>query len=124
MLNRRQRKAFSILSLVIAVAIVGILAQNYYSTDTPTGEPWAVYTTNRTRQVAALANFRLAQTQYLMQTEGRRPEINQLRAMLDSMSNMASGGRFFVDPSDQLRVTNQLETRKFSELYNSLPSTR
>lgn len=124
MMFRRQNRGFSILCLIIGIAIMGILMQNYFSADPTTGEPWAVSQTNRVRQVAAAANFRTAQTNYFMQTDGRRPEIQRLRTILDGMAPMANGGRFFVDANDNLRVTNQLETRKFSDYFKDLPAAR
>lgn len=121
---QRRNRGFTILSLLIGIAIIGILTQNYFSADPVTGQPWAVSQTNRVREVAAAANFRTAQTNYFMQTEGRRPSLDRLRTILDGMAHMANGGRFFVDANDNLRVTNQLDTRKFSDYYKELPAMR
>lgn len=122
---RRRRSGFSILSIIMVLAIIGILSQNYFSTDTPTGEEWTTYQQSRVRSAVTMANLRTAQSQYFMRTEGRQVPIDQLRPIMDDLSrSMGAGGRFFVvGQGQELMITTAVETRRFSEMMN-LPRTR
>jgi type II secretory pathway pseudopilin PulG len=122
---RRRRRGFTILSVLMALAIIGVLTQNYMGTDTPTGVPYAVYTTNRARAVVMASNLRTAQTQLFMATEGRMPPPDRLRVLLDDLSNrMGGGGRFFVDKDMNLFLTTTDTTVRFAEQYTALPRQR
>lgn len=101
----------------MALLIVGILTQNYLSTDVPGGKPFAVTVKDRARAAVASMNLRSAQTQWMINTEGRRYPINQLRTELDKLQNYGSGGRFFEDANGQLQNTLMLETPLFREKY-------
>ncbi|MCC5876402.1 MAG: hypothetical protein JJU11_09320 [Candidatus Sumerlaeia bacterium] len=117
---RRRNKGFSIISIIMVLAIIGILSQNYFSTDTPTGEAWVGYQQSRVQAAVQSANLGTARTQFFMQTEGRPQNINQLRPILDNLSrSMGGGGRYFVVGSSQdLKITTGIETRPFSDMMN------
>ncbi len=107
----------------MGVLIVGVLTQGYFAPSVPGGKPFMFSTTDRARTAVAAVNFRTAQTQFFSRTEGRRLEIGRLRQELDGLANMGAGGRFFVDQRQELRVTTNIETRKFSEAF-TLPRVR
>ena len=117
MRQRHSRGGFALLSVLMALAIVGILTGNFMGTDTPTGQPYAVYQQQRARAAVTMANTRTAQTQFFMATEGRRLQTEQLRQVLDGIStSMGQGGRFFTDPNQStIFLTTTDSTTKFHE---------
>ena len=72
---------------------------------------------NQTRAVVAQVNFRTAQTEFFMHTEGRQLPIAELRVELDKLAKFSQNGRFFVNQRQELEVTSGMETRKFSERF-------
>lgn len=122
--KRHPRRGFTLLSLLMVFVILAVLGGTYFSTDTPDGKPWVVTTTDRARTAAAAMNFRNAETTFMMRTEGRRLEINQLRQELGNLSQtMGSGGRFFTVDGYSLENTANLQTPKFSQQF-PLPRMR
>ncbi len=121
--KKPSRRAFTLLSLLMALVIVGILGQTYMGTVAPTGQNASFSPTNRARAAVAAINFRTAQTQWISRTGGNRLQIEQQRQELDKLAVMGSGGRFFIDPSQNLNVTTQIQTMKFSDQID-LPETR
>lgn len=121
MLTRRHRqRGFAFLSVLMALIIVAVLMGNYFSVDAPTGKMWVVSQTDRARDVVATVNFRTAETQYFMMTEGRQLPLPELRVTLDRIANLGSGGRFFVE-GQQLRNTRTLQTPLFRDQFNQKP---
>jgi hypothetical protein len=124
MIQRRSRRGFALLSVIMALAIIGVLTTNYMSADVPGGKPWAIVQQDRARAAVTAINTRTMQTQYFMATEGRRPPIDQLRVLLDGYSQSAGGGgRFFLDQNENLQNTSLLQTKSFREQSN-LPRFR
>jgi len=124
MIRRRGRRGFALLSMLMALAIIGVLTTNYMSADVPGGKPWAIVQQDRARAAVTAINTRTIQTQYFMATEGRRPPIDQLRTLLAGYSQSAGGGgRFFVDNTETLQNTTLLQTKQFREQTN-LPRFR
>jgi type II secretory pathway pseudopilin PulG len=124
MIRNNRRRGFSILCMLMALAIIGVLTSSYMGTDVPGGKPWAVTQQDRARSAVTAINTRTAQTQYFMATEGRRPDIERLRIMMNNMSQTSGmGGRYFIDHREELRNTLQLQTPTFRETVN-LPRTR
>lgn len=117
---RRRNKGFSIISIIMVLAIIGILSQNYFSTDTPTGEAWVGYQQSRVQAAVQSANLGTARTQFFMKTEGRPQNMDQLRPILNDLSrSMGGGGRFFVvGRSQELQITTALDTAPFSDMMN------
>jgi hypothetical protein len=124
MITNRNRRGFALLSMLLAVAIIGILTTNYFSADVPGGKPWAIVQQDRARSAVTAVNTRTANVEYMMATEGRRPDPQALRAMMDTMSQrMGGGGRFFVDHREQVNITTMMQTPRFREKAN-LPAWR
>ncbi len=114
----RARRGFFLLSMLMALAIIGILTTSYMTAPTPGGKPWAVTQTDRARAAVAAINFRTAQASWLSKTGGAPiRDVNRLRRELDSLAHMGGGGRFFVDGNQQLHVTTQLDTPLFRERF-------
>ncbi len=122
--RRRQQGGFTIIGVLIALAIVGILSQQYLSTDTPEGKMWVQSRMDKARSAVTLANTRQVQTQYAMWRMDGRLSTKDIAERFDSMSSSyGSGGRFFVGRNEQVYITTQMETERFSERYE-LPNVR
>lgn len=122
-LHPRANRGFALLAVIIALLIVGVLTQQYMAPDSPGGTTWSIQQRDRARSAVATANIRQAETQWIMRTEGRRPPVQQLRRELNDLAQYGSGGRFFLDHNDNLRVTNQLDTPRFADRFD-LPRYR
>jgi hypothetical protein len=121
--TRKNQRGYAIIGLVMVFLIIAILSQNYFTVDPATGKPWAVSQIDRARGAAAAMNFRTAQTQWIMKSEGRTPEINRLRDEMAKLStSMGSGGCYFVH-QNQLMITTQMTPTKFSSQF-PLPRIR
>lgn len=127
-LRRHQpsRRGFALLSVLMALAIISVLAQNYLSVEGPEGKTFAEYQQDRATVAVTAANLRTAQTQFFMDTDGRRLPPEQLRAVLDNLSQRMGGeGRYFMDQNMVLNITTMVETRQFREqLPGNLPRFR
>lgn len=117
MIRRPQRRGYAILSVLIVLVIIAVLTQGYFTVDAPGGKMWTVSQQERTRAVVAQVNFRTAQTEFFMHTEGRQLPIAELRMELDKLAKFSQNGRFFVNQRQELEVTSGMETRKFSEKF-------
>ncbi len=119
-LSRRSLSGgFAVLSVVIALVIIFILTQQYMGPDSPEGTAYQVGYQERARATLAQASMRQAETQFHMLTDGRRPrDIEETRRVMNELARFGSGGRFFLDHNDELRVTNQVETPRFRERFN------
>ncbi len=118
-LTKRANRGFAVLSVIIALAIIFILTQQAMSPDSPEATVWESTYQERVTSAVAQANIRQAETQFYMLTEGRRPQNpEELRQVMDRLGQYGSGGRFFLDHNDELRVTNQLETPRFADRFN------
>ncbi|MCC6546819.1 hypothetical protein IT570_06580 [Candidatus Sumerlaeota bacterium] len=123
MILRQHRKGYAILSMLIVLVIIGVLTQGYFSVDAPGGKMWVVSQQDRARSAVAQVNFRTAQTEYFMRTEGRQLPINELRSEMERLANFSKDGRFFVDQRGTLSLTSAMETRKFADRMQ-LPRSR
>ncbi len=116
MIRSKSRRGSAILSVVIVLLIIMVLTQGYMAPVAPGGKSFNITVTDRARSAAAAMNFRGAQTAWISRTQGRRLEIQQLRQELDQLSSTyGSGGRFFVLNGQDLRITTDIQTRKFEE---------
>jgi len=89
MIARRHPRGAAILSLVLSLAIMGILAGMYFEpVQTPTGgtQPWAIYQIERTRDTVCMANRRTAETTLLM----HQMDHNTRQLGTESMQQLAS----------------------------------
>jgi Tfp pilus assembly protein PilE len=122
--SRQQRGGFTIIGLLICLAIIGILTQEYFSTDTPEGKMWVQTQYDKAHKAAMLSNLRSAQTQYAMWRMDGRLTTQEIAQKMDGLSTQyGGGGRFFVGPNDQVLVTTDLKTPTFAERMK-LPAAR
>lgn len=123
--RRSRKKGFTLLSILMALAIIGILSGSYLSTEGPDGKPFSVTVQERARNVVTVANLRTAQTEYFMKTEGRRPNPDDLRKLMAEFSTrFGQGGRYFVTPNNDILVTTNLDTPMFRDRFGDLPKIR
>ena len=118
MIRDTRRRGYAILSMLIALVIIGVLTQSFFSVDVPGGKMWVVSQQDRTRAAVAQVNFRSAETEFFMHTEGRQLPIDELRRELQSLSRYSKDGRFFVDHQGQLRLTTMMDTKPFAQKFN------
>lgn len=117
MIRQRHRRGYAILSMLICLVIIFVLTQSYFSVDTPGGTMWVVSQQDRARAAVAAINFRSAEAEYIMRSDGRQLPIAQQRQEMENLARYSKDGRFFVDDRQQLRLTTMIETRRFSDVY-------
>lgn len=126
MLSRRRReRGFTILCVLMALVIIGILTQNYLGPTAPGGKSFAQIQQDRARAAVTAINLRNAQTDFFMKTEGRQLPPEELRRAMDDLSvRMGGGGRYFVDGSQNVQITTALQMPTFRERMGNLPTVR
>jgi len=113
---RRRERGFTVICLLIGLAIMGVLSTTYMGASTPGGKPWHVQQQDRARSAVTAINTRTAMTEYIMRTEGRRLPIQQQRAFMGELSQkMGQGGRFYVNDRDEVQITTAITTKPFRE---------
>lgn len=123
--RRRGQRGFTILCILMALVIVGILTQNYLGPSVPGGKSFAQIQQDRAHAAVNAINLRNAQTDFFMKSEGRQMAPDELRRAMDDLSiRMGGGGRYFVDASQNVQVTTMLQTPKFRERMGNLPTIR
>lgn len=121
----RNRRGFTLLSLLMVLMIIGILTQTYMTMEGPEGQTYTQTMQGRARAAVTAANLRTAQTQFFMDTEGRRLPPDQLRQRLDVLSNRLGGdGRFFADQNMNLYTTVMMEPPLFRDQFHGVPHAR
>jgi Tfp pilus assembly protein PilE len=124
-LRRKRQKGFMLLSLLMAIMIIGVLTNTYMTMEGPDGKTFVQSTQDRARHVVTIVNLRTAQTQFFMETEGRNLPPDQLRTRMDALSRqMGNGGRFFVDQNMNVQNTLLLETPLFQDKLKDIPRIR
>ena len=123
--RRRGQRGFTIICILMALVIVGILTQNYLGPTVPGGKSFAQTTQERAHAAVNAINLRNAQTDFFMKTEGRQLPPEELRKTMDDLSiRMGGGGRYFVDGSQNVQVTTILTSPKFRDRMGNLPAIR
>ena len=121
--NRRQRRAFMLLELLMVLAIVGVLAGMIAGggpPGTPGAKPWPVQQTDRARDAVCVANRRASMTNVVMEQidGGARvtSTVEGLQNMRHRLADCPAEGAYFYHEHDVL-CTQHFQTMKFAEIY-------
>lgn len=106
MIARRHPRGAAILSLVLSLAIIGILSGMYFepmNTVEGDGRPWVVYQLDRTRNVTCDANRRTAQTTMIadqIAVGAHRMNAEQLQRTAARFPPCPGEGALYIDSHD------------------------